>query len=408
MNHMPMSKTVFKHLKLCILGLSIGILGGLIGAGFAHTLSLSTALREAAPWIVLLLPVGGVATVLLYRAFKMSKHGGTNEIIQNFKNNGEVKTMAAPLIFVTTAITHLFGGSAGREGAAIQLGGAGAAAASNALRLKDEERTVFMMSGMSALFAGVFGTPLTAAFFILEFRFGRKVLSLAVLPCLIAAIVAQEVSFWLGITAETVCLNNGVTFSFSSLWRVLILAIGVGLLGFGMCLAWDKAQGLAKRMVSDELLRAVLLGIALIALTACVGDMRYNNSGMNMTLAAVEGHSDWFDFILKILFTAITLAAGFKGGKIVPTFCVGATFGCFLGGILGLDVGLAAALGLVGLFCCVTNSPVSAVFLGIEMFGFSSLPYYVIVCLILWILSVNNGLFENRFFKSPVWIKLKK
>ena len=122
---------------------------------------------------------------------------------------------------------------------------------------------------------------------------------------------------------------------------------------------------------------------------------------------AIEGRADWFDFILKIVFTAVTLAAGLKGGEIIPTFCVGATFGCVFGSILGLDPGFGAALGHVGLFCCTTNSPISAVFLGIEMFGFGALPYFVIVCIVLWLLSVNKGLFENRFFKSPILSRIK-
>ena len=156
------------------------------------------------------------------------------------------------------------------------------------------------------------------------------------------------------------------------------------------------------------MLRIVLLSIVLMVLTACVGDMRYNNAGMDMALLAVEGSANRFDFILKMLFTAVTLAAGFKGGKIVPTFCIGATFGCVFGSLLGLDAGLSAALGLVGLFCCVTNSPVSAIFLAIEMFGLTALPYFILVSILLGLLSVNHGLFESRVFLSPIFSNLKK
>lgn len=408
MKRINFPKMLLWPLKLYILSLLIGILGGLVGAAFSHLLSFVTGLREAAPWLVLLLPIGGVAIVVLYRIFGMEEYGKTNKIIQCLKNKEEIKAIAAPLIFVSTAITHLFGGSAGREGAAIQLGGAGASAVSNVFRLKNDQRTALIMSGMSAVFAGVFGTPLTAAFFILEFRSSRKTFSLAILPCFIAAIVAKTISSLMGVAEETVHLNHDMPFSFSSLGKVIVLSVALSLLGVAMCFIFDKAEVWAEKVMPNSFLRVVLGAMLIVALTAVVGDMRYNGSGMNMAIAAVEGKADWFDFILKIVFTAITLSAGFKGGEIVPTFCVGATFGCVFGGILGLDVGLSAALGLIGLFCCATNSPLSAMVLGIEMFGLGALPYFIVICIILWLLSVNNGLFENRFFKSPILVRMKK
>ncbi len=400
-------KMLFVPLKMCLFSLLIGILGGAVGAAFSHLLSLVTNLREATPWLVTLLPLGGIATVMLYRVFGMKEYGTTNKIIRCVKTQNKIKPAAAPLIFVSTAITHLFGGSAGREGAAIQLGGAGASAVSNVLRLKDDERTVFIMGGMSAVFAGVFGTPLTAAFFILEFKLRKKVVSLAILPCFISAIVAKNISSLMGVAEETVHLKNIMPFSLSSVGKVFVLGVALSLLGVVMCFIFHKANVWTQKLILNSLLRIILGAVVVILLTACVGDMRYNGSGMSMAIAAVEGKADWFDFILKIVFTAVTLAAGFKGGEIVPTFCIGATFGCVFGQLLGLDVGLSAALGLVGLFCCVTSSPVSGVFLGIEMFGFSALPYFIIICILLWLLSTNNGLFENRFFKSPIFLRIK-
>ncbi len=388
---------------MCGLGLLIGVLGGGVGAAFAHLLAFVTGVREASPWLVLLLPLGAVATVLLYRISRMSDFGGTNEIIRGLDNK-PIRPLAAPLIFVSTAITHLLGGSAGREGAALQLGGAGASAVSDLLRLKEDQRTVFIMSGMSAVFAGVFGTPLTAAVFMLEFRSHRKLFSLAILPCFIAAIIAKIISALMGVAEESVALTEIAPFTPFSLLKVAALAVGLALVAHIMCLAFHKFEHYAKKFVSNPFIRALVGSAIVVALTAVVGDMRYNGSGMGMAVSAVEGRADWFDFILKIVFTAITLSAGLKGGEIVPTFCIGATFGCVFGGLLGLGGGFAACLGLIGLFCAAANSPIAAVFLGIEMFGVSALPYYLLVCLILWPLSVNKGLFENRFFKSPIHI----
>ena len=338
----------------------------------------------------------------------MHNFGGTNEIILCLTNKKPIRTIAAPLIFISSAITHFLGGSAGREGAALQLGGAGAAALCRMLRLKANDRTIVIMSGMSAVFAGLFGTPLTAAFFVLEFKLSFKVIGRAILPCFISSVVAAKLSSDLAVAAETVHLSSINTFTFSTIAKIIILSLGLSILGRLMCLAFHKTGHLMTRLISNAFLRTALAAAVIIALTAIVGDMRYNNSGMSMAITAIEGKADWFDFILKIIFTAVTLAAGLKGGEIVPTFCVGATFGCVFGSILGLDSGFAAALGLVGLFCCTTNSPVSSVFLGIEMFGFSALPYFIIVCIFLWFLSANNGLFENRFFKSPIFSRIRK
>ena len=206
----------------------------------------------------------------------------------------------------------------------------------------------------------------------------------------------------MGAAEKAFHLSNISAFTFHTAAKIIVLSIGLSVLGRVMCFLFHKSELWAKKLISNSFLRSVLAAGVIIALTAIVGDMRYSGSGMSMAMGAVKGDADWFDFILKIVFTCITLAAGFKGGEIVPTFCIGATFGCVFGSVLQLDVSLSAALGFVGLFCCATNSPISAVFLGIEMFGFTALPYFIIICIVLWLMSVNNGLFENRFFKSPI------
>ncbi|MBQ4155473.1 MAG: chloride channel protein [Clostridia bacterium] len=405
MNNCNFKKTLLSILKLCVLGVLIGAVGGLVGGVFSRLLFSVTNLRMSASWIILLLPIGGIATVGLYRVFNMSDFGGTNEIIRCLKDNKPIKTATAPLIFISTAITHLFGGSAGREGAAIQLGGSMASSLCGCLRLIKTERSVFIMSGMSAVFAGVFGTPITATIFVLEFKFNKKVISMAVLPCFISAIISKTISSFIGVAEETVFLKNIPSFSLITVAKVLVLSLLLCVLGNVMCFLFHKAETFAKRIISNDFVRIALGSVVIIILTMLVGDMRYSGSGMNMAIDAINGNADWFDFVLKMVFTAITLAVGFKGGEIVPTFCIGATFGCVFASVLGLDVSLCAALGFIGLFCCATNSPFGAIFLGIEMFGFTALPYYIIVCLILLPLSAKNGLFQNRFFKSIIPFK---
>ena len=386
-------------LKWGLLGVLMGGIGGLLGTVFHYALHFVTDVRGEYPWLVFLLPVGGLLSIGIYRLFELTDNRGTNEIIDAILNGESVRQEVAPAIFVSTAITHLFGGSAGREGAALQRGGSVASKLAQVLRLNENERTVLIMAGMSAVFAGLFGTPLTATFFCMEFASVGTIFSPALLPCYLAAFMASRVSAALGVHAETFFLNDTVAFTFTVNWQALVLAVLVGVLGIGMCAFFHSAEHFAAREWPDRRTRILVGGAAIIVLTLLVGDFRYSGAGMDMALKAVGGEADWYDFLMKMLFTAVTLSAGFKGGEIVPTFCIGATFGCCLGGRMGIDPGLAAALALVGLFCCVTNSPIAAIVLSIEMFGSANIYLFSYVCVIAFVISGNWGLYTSQIIQ---------
>ena len=398
-------------LKWGLLGLIMGILGGLLGAGFHHALHFVTNLRRSRPWLVLLLPLAGLLSVGIYRLFRLRNNRGTNEIIDAVLNGEQVKPLIAPAIFLATTLTHFFGGSAGREGAALQLGGSTGSMLGRLFRLPENEHTVLIMSGMSAVFAGLFGTPLTATLFTMEFSSVGTIFSPALLPCYLAAFTASRLSLVMGVHPEGIMLTEPVTFTATTNFHVLILAIAVGLLGIGMCFLLHEAEHLAAKKLPNPWLRIFLGGCVIAVLTLLVGDHRYNGAGMDMALGAVEGNANWYDFLMKLLFTAVTLAAGFKGGEIVPTFCIGATFGCTLAGLLGLDPGIGAALGLIGLFCCVTNSPIAAIILSVEMFGSTNLYLFAFVCVIAFVISGNWGLYASQiiqFSKARLVAKERK
>ena len=386
-------------LKWSLLGVLMGLIGGILGGLFHHVLHFVTHLRSEHTWLIFLLPVGGLATLGLYRLFRMRNNRGTNEIIDAILNGDSVNPLVAPVIFTATSITHLFGGSAGREGAALQLGGSVASLLGKILRLNEDERTALTMSGMSAVFAGLFGTPLTATLFCMEFASVGTIFSPALLPCYLAAFMASRVSAALGVHAETFPLNETVAFTFTVNWQVLVLSVLVGILGIVMCYAFHEAEHFAAKRIPNPWIRIAVGGAIIAVLTLLAGDHRYNGAGMDMALKAVGGDADWYDFLLKLLFTAVTLSAGFKGGEIVPTFCIVATFGCTLGGLLGLDPGFAAALGLVGLFCCVTNSPITAILLSIEMFGSANMYLFAFVCVISFVISGNWGLYSSQIIQ---------
>ena len=385
--------------KWGILGALMGIIGGLLGAVFHHALHFVTHLRGEHPWLIYLLPLAGLASLGIYHVFRLRGNRGTNEIIDAILNGDSVNPLIAPVIFAATAITHLFGGSAGREGAALQLGGSVASMLGKALRLNDNERTVLIMSGMSAVFAGLFGTPLTATIFCMEFASVGTIFSPALLPCYLAAFTASSVSAAQGVHAEVFILNEAVKFTATANWKILVLSVLVGLLGIAMCWLFHNAEHLAAKLLPNAWARIVVGGAIVTVLTLIAGDHRYNGAGMDMALGAVAGEADWYDFLMKMLFTAVTLSAGFKGGEIVPTFCVGATFGCLVGGLLGLDPGFAAALGLVGLFCCATNSPIASIILSMEMFGTTNIYLFAFTCVIAFVISGNWSLYNSQIIQ---------
>ena len=386
-------------LKWSLLGVLMGGIGGVVGAVFHHVLHFVTHFRGEHTWLILLLPVAGLLSVGLYHITGLRKNRGTNEIIDAVLNGEEVKPLIAPVIFLATSLTHLFGGSAGREGAALQLGGSIASRLGKLLRLNENERTVMTMAGMSAVFAGLFGTPLTATFFCMEFASVGTIFSPALLPCYLSAFMASRVSENMGVHPEVFHLTEAVPFTFETNWQVLILAVLIGLLGIVMCWLFHEAEHLAAKKLPNPWVRIVVGGALIAAMTLLVGDHRYNGAGMEMALKAVGGEANWYDFVLKLLFTAVTLSAGFKGGEIVPTFCVGATFGCLLGGIVGLEPGIAAALGLVGLFCCATNSPFASIMLSIEMFGSTNTYLFAFVCVIAYVISGNWSLYGSQIIE---------
>ena len=386
--------------KWGLLGILIGVLGGLLGAGFHHTLHFVTHLRSEHTWLIFLLPLGGLLTVGLYKLFQLQANRCTNEIIDAALDGHHLNPLIAPGIFLSTTMTHLFGGSAGREGAALQLGGSTASLLGRIFRLPEGDRKVLIMAGMSAVFAGLFGAPLTACLFTMVFESVGTIFSPALLPCYLAAYLASRIAGALGVHAEVFPLNTAFTLSLDNAWRFAVLAIAISLLGIMMCWVFHKAEHTAHKWLPNRWVRIAVGGAVVMGLTLLVGDHRFNGAGMDMALQAVAGHADWYSFLLKMLFTAITLAAGFKGGEIVPTFCIGATFGCLLGGALGLDPGFAAALGLVGLFCCATNSPFASIVLSIEMFGATNVYLFALICVICSVLSGNTGLYASQVLQS--------
>lgn len=397
-------------LKWTVLGILMGCIGGLLGAGFHHLLHTVTHIRGEHSWLIFLLPIGGMVSVAVYHLCHLTGNRGTNEIIDAVLENKSVNTLIAPTVIVGSTITHLFGGSGGREGAALQIGASAASFLSKIFKLNKADRRVLIMSGMSAVFSGLFGTPMTACLFTLEFEAVGTIFTPALFPCYVASFIACESSRFLGVHAEVFPIAEVFTITRANSWRYFILAVLVALLGILMCGVFHRAEHFAKHYFPNQYLRIAVGGVLVTVLTLLAGNHRFNGAGMDMAMDALGGQADWYSFLAKLIFTAVTLAAGFKGGEIVPTFCIGATFGCVLGGLLGLDPGFAAALGLIGLFCSATNSPLASIVLSVEMFGGANLPMFALICVITFAASGRGGLYASqvlRFSKTTMAEEIK-
>ena len=395
----PVKQHAVAFLKWSVLGILMGSLGGPIGAAFHHVLHLVTHVRSEHTWLVWLLPVGGLLSVGVYYVFGMMKNRGTNQLIDAVLHEDSVSPKVAPVIFIVTAITHLFGGSAGREGAALQLGGSVGSSLVKLFKLDRDERTVLIMSGMSAVFAGLFGTPLTACVFVLEFTSVGRIFTPALVPCFLSAFTAWEAAQKLSVHAETYLLTNALPIDLNTAWQLFVLAVLVAILGVVMCRTFHGAEHLAAKYIQNPWLRIALGGTAVALMTFIAGDHRFNGAGMDMALKAVAGEADWYSFAVKLLFTTVTLAAGFKGGEIVPTFCIGATFGWLVGSLLGMDPGVAAALGMVGLFCSGTNATLASIILSIELFGTANLYLFAFMCVVAYLLAGQSSLYGSQIAK---------
>ena len=389
--------------KWLTLAVVVGGFCGLIGTAFHMGIHEAEVLRTAQPWLLFCLPVAGLAIVGLYRLLR-AEGLGTNDIIEAVHHGKPLTIRLLPSIFVGTMLTHLCGGSAGREGAALQMGGTVGWNVGRLFHLDDRDLRTATLCGMAAFFSALFGTPLTASVFAIVVISIGVLYHAAFIPCLTASLVAYWISVKLGV-APTRFTVAAPELAAVPLIQVAILAVGCGLVALLFCRILHGTEHLLKHCIPNPWLRVVLGGMAVIVLTLLCGTRDYNGAGMNIITAAIEqGIVRPEAFLLKMIFTAVTLAAGFKGGEVVPSFFVGATFGCAVGPLLGLPAGFSAAVGLAAVFCGVTNCPLASIFLSVELFGDGGLLYFAAACAISYVLSGYDGLYSSQ---TILYSKLK-
>ena len=370
---------------------------GLAGAAFTWCVAQAAALRAAHPWLLFAMPLAGLAIVWSYRAAGMENDSGTNQIIASVRGGERPPVRLAPLIFLGSVLTHLTGGSAGREGAALQIGGSISAGIGRLLRLGGRNVNTIIQCGMAGLFSALFGTPLTATVFALEvvnvghFRYA------ALFPCLLSALTANAIPRLLGLPGETYRLSGLPDLGFVPMLRCGALAILAALVSIAFCALMHEAGRLYQKYIPNQYLRALAGAAFVILLTVIEGSGDYNGAGGHIIELAVEGqvHVPWA-FLWKMLFTALTLGAGFRGGEIVPTLFIGSTFGCAAGPLLGLDPAFGAAVSMIALFCGVVNCPMASIFLAIELFGGEGLLFFALACALSFLVSGQYSLYSSQ------------
>lgn len=331
----------------------------------------------------------------MYHPFRGKGKLNTNRILDAVETDERVPLTLSPLIFVSTLITHLFGGSAGREGAALQLGGSIGYNVGRLFRLSKSDRHIIVMVGMSSFFAAMFGAPLTAAIFSLEVIRVGYVRHCGFMPCIAASLTAYEISCLMG--------THGVRYDVAFpgiapdlIVKVIILSVLCAVVSIIFCMAIKNASFYMHKFFRNPYLRTVVGSAVVIGLMLLLGTTDYNGAGMHMIDIAMEGKTETFAFLIKIIFTAITIAAGFKGGEIVPTLFIGATFGCAVAPVLGLDASFAASVGFVALFCGVVNCPFASVALALEVFGAEGILVYALACAVSFMMSGNFSIYKSQ------------
>ena len=403
--------SLWQLLRWTVLVVPVAVLAGSASAFFLWALDQVTRLRWEHGWLLFFLPVAGVAVGWLYHAYGRRAEAGSNLIMEEIHEpGGGVPGRMAPLVLVGTLITHLFGGSAGREGTAVQMGGSLASVYARVCRLHAANLRVLLMAGVAAGFGSVFGTPLTGAVFALEVLVVGRMQYDALIPVLVASVVGDFTCTAWGIHHATYHLNfagpAGVAHLFDGLLlgKVVLVAILFGLASRLFAGLTHALKAQFTRFIVYAPLRPAVGGLLVIALVYLVGTRDYLGIGVTSPdpgavtiLSAFQpgGATPW-SWWWKLLFTAVTLASGFKGGEVTPLFFIGATLGHSLALLLGAPVDLFAALGFIAVFAGATNTPLACTIMGIELFGATHTVYFALACAIAYLFSGRSGIYSGQ------------
>lgn len=411
----------FEHLAIVhhlirwtFLTIPLSFIVGSLVALFLWLLDKATELRWQQGWLLYLLPLAGILIYFVYKYLGKNAEAGNNLIMDEIHEpGGGVPTRMTPLVLITTIITHLFGGSAGREGTAVQMGGSMAALLGRWFKLNKQDLSILLMCGIAAGFGAVFGTPVTGAVFALEVLAVGRINHTALLPCFMASVLADITCSCYGIhhTAYHITFKDIVTntlpFLHFDLWlliKVIIGGICFGLAGYMYSELSHTIKNYSNRFIKIKWLIPVVGGLIIIALTFALGTRDFlglgvtnpDPNGVSIVSSFKAGGANYFSWFWKLLFTAITLGMGFKGGEVTPLFFIGAALGNTIAVLFGAPVDLMAGLGFIAVFAGATNTPIACTIMGVELFGGDYVLYYAIACFTAYYFSGHTGIYLSQ------------
>ena len=389
-------------LKWVLICLILGAITGSISALFLFSLDWATDWRESHLWIIFLLPLGGFLIGLSYHLFGDRVVKGNNLLLEELHSPKKIIPFRmAPLVLFGTIITHLFGGSAGREGTAVQIGGAIADRFTKVLKLSKRDRQIVLIAGISAGFASVFGTPLAGGIFALEVLVLGRIRLDAIVPSFMAAVFADYFCRIWGISHTIYNINTTAEMTPINLLWCLLAGIIFGLVAMLFSKSTHFWTNIFKKNIKYPPLRPVIGGAVIAIAIYFMGTTKYIGLGIPTIVDAFDVNLNSYDFILKILFTSFTLGAGFKGGEVTPLFFIGAALGNVLIWFIPLPMGLLAGMGFVAVFAGATNTPIACTIMGIELFGIESGVFIGLACCTAYLFSGHTGVYSSQIIGSP-------
>ncbi|WP_315076800.1 voltage-gated chloride channel family protein [uncultured Clostridium sp.] len=384
-------------LKWIFLGAIVGCLTGLAGALFLNSLEIATTLRNNNPWLLFLLPFGGAFVSFLYSKYGKASSKGNNLIIEKINtNNGKIPLRMASLVFLGTFITHLFGGSAGREGTGVQIGSSISEGVGRLFKLDKVDTKIILMCGISSGFSSVFGTSLAGTIFGLEVAALGTMSYQALIPCFTSAFVGNIVTTVFGVSHSHYNILEVPTITYIVVFKVIIAAILFGLVSKLFSELTHKLKDIFSSKFKNAAIKSMIGGFIIIILTYLIGTRDYLGLSLPLINNSFTQDVSPFAFFNKLIFTSFTLGTGFQGGEVTPLFVIGSTFGNALSGMLHVSPSFLAALGLIGVFAGATNAPITSFILGLELFGAQGIEFMFMTCAISYLFSGHSGIYISQ------------